>query len=74
MEIHLVSSLTPEDESRLAPDMLAAIGQLLERFPVSYSVRIELAAGQAINRRHTVAAPQDRLAGADPRVRISEES
>ena len=53
MEIHLVSSLTSDDESRLAPAMLAAIGQILERLPVSYSVRIETVAGNAIQRHHT---------------------
>ena len=52
MEIHLVSSLTPDDESRLAPRVLAAIGSVLEDLPVSYSVRIETASGSAIHRSH----------------------
>ncbi|HEY3382183.1 MAG TPA: hypothetical protein VGK32_10475 [Vicinamibacterales bacterium] len=60
MEIHLVSSLTPEDESRLAPVMLTAINDVLTRLPVSYSVRIEMSAGSAIQHHHTAAA-----AGAD---------
>ena len=37
MEIHLVSSLTADDESRLAPKMLAAIGKVLNGLPVSYT-------------------------------------
>ncbi len=49
MEIHLVSSLTPDDESRLAPQVLAAIGSVLDGLPVSYSVRIETALGDAIH-------------------------
>lgn len=53
MEIHLVSSLTSDDESRLAPAMLAAIGRVLERLPVSYSLRIQTAAGNAIHHNHT---------------------
>lgn len=53
MEIHLISSLTPDDESRLAPSMLAAIGRILDRLPVSYSVRIETSAGNAIHHNHT---------------------
>jgi hypothetical protein len=53
MEIHLVSSLTSDDESRLAPSMLAAIGQVLERLPVSYSLRIETTGGNAIQHHHT---------------------
>jgi hypothetical protein len=52
MEIHLVSSLTPDDESRLAPKVLAAIGRVLDSLPVSYSVRIETALGDAIHRNH----------------------
>lgn len=53
MEIHLVSSLTPDDESRLAPVMLVAIGRILDRLPVTYSVRIETAGGKAIHHHHT---------------------
>jgi hypothetical protein len=53
MEIHLVSSLTPDDENRLAPRVLAAIGGVLEELPVSYSVRIETATGTAIHHNHT---------------------
>jgi hypothetical protein len=53
MEIHLVSSLTSDDESRLAPSMLAAIDQVLERLPVSYSLRIETTGGNAIQHHHT---------------------
>ncbi len=49
MEIHLVSSLTPDDESRLAPQLLAAIGGVLDGLPVSYSVRIETTVGDAIH-------------------------
>jgi hypothetical protein len=62
MEIHLVSSLTSDDESRLAPSMLAAIGRVLERLPVSYSLRIETAGGNAIQHHHT--APLSLPAGA----------
>lgn len=53
MEIHLVSSMTSDDESRLAPAMLTAIGRILDRLPVSYSVRIETAAGNELQHHHT---------------------
>jgi hypothetical protein len=59
MEIHLVSSLTPDDESRLAPRVLAAIGGVLEGLPVSYSVRIETAFGNAIHHNHTAGDGED---------------
>ncbi len=61
MEIHLVSSLTPEDENRLAPQMLAAIERILDRLPVTYAVRIETTCGNQIVRSHTAA-----LGGAAP--------
>jgi hypothetical protein len=53
MEIHLVSSMTSDDESRLAPAMLTAIGRILDRLPISYSVRIATAAGNEIQHHHT---------------------
>jgi hypothetical protein len=65
MEIHLVSSLTPDDENRLAPRVLKAIGEVLERLPVSYSVRIETALGNAIHHNHTAAAHDDSQQPAD---------
>jgi hypothetical protein len=55
MEIHLVSSLTPDDENRLAPTVLKALGDVMERLPVSYSVRIETTIGSAIHHNHTAA-------------------
>jgi hypothetical protein len=71
MEIHLVSSLTPDDESRLAPSVLAAIGGLLDGLPVSYSVRIETGAGNAIQHSHT-AAPASPVDQPDPGPEVSE--
>ena len=59
MQIHLVSSLTPDDESRLAPRLLAAIGGVLDGLPVSYSVRIETAIGDAIHQHHKAGRPPD---------------
>ena len=61
MDIHLVSSLTADDETRLAPKVLAAIGGVFDGLPVSYSVRVETADGNAIHRSHT--APHQAHAG-----------
>lgn len=41
MQIHLVSSLTPEDEERMAPELLLALREVLDALPVSYTIRIE---------------------------------
>jgi hypothetical protein len=57
MEIRLISSLTPDDENRLAPKVLAAVGHVLEGLPVSYSIRIVTAVGNAILQNRT--APQN---------------
>lgn len=70
MEIHLVSSLTSDDESRLAPEMLAAIGRVLERLPVTYSVRIETVVGNAIHQHHT--APKVELPQPVPDQAVAE--
>jgi hypothetical protein len=70
MEIHLVSSLTPDDENRLAPRVLKAIGDVLERLPVSYSVRIETAVGNAIHHNHTASVPESEHAS--PEVRSTD--
>lgn len=62
MEIYLISSLTPDDESRLAPRVLAAIGGVLDGLAVSYSVRIRTPTGDAIHQNRTAVRTDD----ADP--------
>ena len=41
MEIRFVSSLTEEDENRLAGSLVAAVQLLLEPLPIAYVLRIE---------------------------------
>jgi hypothetical protein len=41
MDIRVVSSLTQEDEERVAPSILAALCELLDRLPIAYAIRIE---------------------------------
>jgi hypothetical protein len=48
MDIHFVSTLTPEDEDRYAPMVLAAIKAILEPMPISYAVRVVTANGMAV--------------------------
>ena len=45
MDIHFISTLTPEDEDRYAPMVLAAVKALLDQMPISYAVRIVTANG-----------------------------
>ena len=46
MDIRFVSSLTPEDESTLAPALIRAVGALLDQLPLAYTMRIETTGGQ----------------------------
>lgn len=41
MNIRFTSSLTPDDESRLAPIVLQALGAILNAMPIAYMVRID---------------------------------
>ena len=57
MDIHFVSTLTPEDEDHYAPMVLAAVRAILEPMPISYAVRIVTANGLAV--QHTKADVAD---------------
>lgn len=41
MRIELTSTLTQDDENRLAPAILKALSGLLDMLPVAYMVRVE---------------------------------
>ena len=67
MEIHFISSLTVDDEARLAAAMLAAAATLLDQFAVAFSIRIETTDGQLFQRTHAaVAQTPAGMALADP--------
>jgi len=53
MDIHFVSTLTPEDEDHYAPMVLAAIKAILEPMPITYAVRLVTANGLTV--QHTKA-------------------
>jgi hypothetical protein len=57
MDIHFVSTLTPEDEDRYAPMVLAAVKAILEPMPITYAVRIVTANG--LEMQHQKAEPAD---------------
>ncbi len=46
MEIRVVSSLTAEDEVRVAPMVLGELAQLLGKMPIAYDIRIQTTADQ----------------------------
>lgn len=59
MNIRFVSSLTPEDEDRLAPVVLKAIGAILDEFPIAYTLRIETASATVFQHAHTGAEEEE---------------
>lgn len=52
MNIRFVSSLTPDDEDRLAPGLVHALGQLLDAVPIAYTLRVETATGRVFQHAH----------------------
>ena len=52
MDIRFVSTLTAEDENHLAPALLAALGSLLDRFSIPYTVRIETTGDKVFQHTH----------------------
>jgi len=55
LDIRFVSSLTPDDENRLAPQVLNALGGVLDDLPIAYTLRIETAAGRSFSHNHVPA-------------------
>ena len=51
MEIRFVSTLTAEDEVRLAEGLLKVFTCLLDQWPIAYTIRID--AGEATVLRHS---------------------
>jgi hypothetical protein len=52
MDIRFVSTLTAEDENALAPAILSALGSLLDRFSLPYTVRIETTGARVFQHSH----------------------
>jgi hypothetical protein len=66
MDIQFVSSLTADDEERLAPVLLELVCAVLDQLPVAYTLRIKTATGPVVQRTH---AEQTSPARDDPRGR-----
>jgi hypothetical protein len=69
MEIHFISSVTVDDEARIAAALLAVAACLLDQFAIAYSVRIETSGGQVFQRTHPAlgAVTSETVAGAEAR-------
>lgn len=61
MDIHFISSLTPDDEDRLAPAILEALKPLLGLMPIAFTIRIRTASNAVYQhtRTHLEADPAE---------------
>jgi hypothetical protein len=50
MDIHVVSTLTTEDEDRIADVLAVALADLLDGLPIGYALRIETTGTKVIQR------------------------
>ena len=53
MNIRFVSTLTPDDEERVAPGVLNALRLILDSMPLAYTIRIETANGRVFQHAHS---------------------
>jgi hypothetical protein len=53
MDIHFISSLTPDDEDRLAPAILEALKPMLGLMPIAYTIRIRTASNTVYQHTRT---------------------
>lgn len=51
MDIRFISSLTPEDEARLARTLTNAVGAWLDELPLLYTLQITTSSGEVTTRR-----------------------
>ncbi len=65
MDIHFISSLTPDDEDRLAPAILEAIKPMLELMPIAYTIRIRTASNSVYQHTRTELADAEAIANSE---------
>jgi hypothetical protein len=53
MDIRFISSLTPDDENRIAPALLAAAASVLDRLPIAYTLRFDTSSGLSFHHGHS---------------------
>lgn len=70
MEIRFISSITPDDEARVAPALIDLISALLDSLPMAYTLRVETSGGTILQRTH----PTLNLQGGQPNAPHSSSS
>ena len=64
MDIHVVSTLTSEDEDRVADALIAALAELLDGLPIAYALRIETTGTKVVQVRPRSLDPRSNWAWA----------
>ncbi len=68
MDIRFISSLTAEDENRIAPVLLSVAAALLDRLPLAYTLRLDTVAGRSFEHVHSPASPSEAVLGTAPQT------
>lgn len=74
MHIELTSTLTQEDENRIAPAVLKALSAILDILPISYMVRVETTDQSVLENVSQAVSNWDALAplGVDSTLPVAE--
>jgi hypothetical protein len=68
MDIHVVSTLTSEDEDRVADALIAALAELLDGLPIAYALRVETSGTKVVQRTNLEVSDPSIELGAGPHV------
>ena len=68
MDIHVVSSLTLEDEDRVADALVSALAELLDGFSIAYALRIVTSGAKVVQRTNLEAVDATELSNANRHV------
>jgi hypothetical protein len=68
MDIRVVSTLTAEDEDRMADALVAALADLLDGLPIAYALRIETSGAKVLRRTNLEAGSSPELSSASPLI------
>lgn len=65
MDIHFISTLTPEDEDRYTPAVLNAARAILDTLPIAYTLRIATENGRVFQHTKSEGRAEPADGGAD---------
>jgi len=66
MDIHVVSTLTTEDEDRVADALVVALADLFDGLPIAYALRIETSGAKIVQRTNLEPGDPPKITGDSP--------